>query len=96
VRSRLHAALALLVALALVAATGSFVASEHVLGTTSPSASASFAFADDDRGHGAATVVPQPLLVGLFFGLAVVALVVASPSRADVSEPRHARAPPSR
>ena len=97
VRSRLHAALALALVLALVAAIGSlFGSARQFLGTTSPAASASFP--DDDRGDsGAVAVVPEPLLVvGVLFGLALVTLASASPRGPGASEPRRARAPPSR
>lgn len=94
-RSRLQAALALALVLALVTAAGSiFRSSQQILGQTSPSASA--ALSDDDGGYGAVALAPQPLLgAAVFFALALVALAAASPGGACASEPRRARAPPS-
>ena len=92
VRFRLHVVLLLALALALILASGA--STKWTPGKTSVTASGSIL---DDDPVDVAAVVPQPLLVvALVFGLILVALGVTSSRGVSASEPRRARAPPSR
>ena len=90
-----YAALVLALLLALSTGTGSLLGPAKQFAAASPEPAA--ALLVDDAGDGVFAVMSQlPLVVALVVALALVCIAHAAPAEARVTEPRRARAPPSR